>query len=63
MRVSGLTAGDIIEATKNDKKMESGVITFILLKSVGCAYVDRTVTDGEMEEALKFILTQEEINE
>ena len=61
--VSGLTAGDIIEATKNDKKMESGVINFILLKSVGCAYVDRTVTDGEMEEALKFILTQEEINE
>ena len=63
VRVSGLTAGDIIEATKNDKKMESGVINFILLKSVGCAYVDRTVTDGEMEEALKFILTQEEINE
>ena len=63
VRVSGLTAGDIIEATKNDKKMESGVINFILLKSVGCAYVDRTVTDGEMEEALKFILIQEEINE
>ena len=63
VRVSGLTAGDIIEATKNDKKMESGVINFILLKSVGCAYVDRTVTDGEMEEALKFILTQEEFNE
>ena len=30
VRVSGLTAGDIIEATKNDKKMESGVINFIL---------------------------------
>ena len=41
VRVSALTAGDIIEATKNDKKMESGVINFILLKSVGCAYVDR----------------------
>lgn len=38
-------------------------INFILFKSVGCAYVDRTVTDGEMEEALKFILTQEEFNE
>ena len=61
--ISGLSIPEIIEATKNDKKMESGVIKFILLKSVGCAYVDRTVTDGEMEEALKFIMTQEETDE
>lgn len=61
--VSGLTAADIITATRNDKKMESGVIRFILLKNVGCAYVDRSVSDSEMEEALHYILTQEEIHE
>lgn len=63
VNVSGLTAGDVIEATRNDKKMVSGMIKFILLKEVGCAYVDGTVSDIEMEEALKFILTQEEIHE
>ncbi|WP_294149567.1 3-dehydroquinate synthase [uncultured Clostridium sp.] len=61
--VPGLTPSAVIEASKNDKKMESGVIKFILLESVGCAYVDRTVTDGEMEQALAFILTQEESHE
>ena len=45
----------MIEATANDKKMESGVIRFILLKEVGQAFVDRTVTPEEMEEALQYI--------
>lgn len=53
--VSGLTAEAVIEASKNDKKMESGVIKFILLEQIGCAYVDRTVTEEEMERALSYI--------
>ncbi len=42
----------IIEATKNDKKMESGTVKFILLNGIGEAYIDRTVTEDEMREAL-----------
>ena len=48
-------AGDILDATKKDKKMEQGTIKFILLESVGHAVVDRTVTDEEMLEAINSI--------
>ena len=56
MKISGLSAKDIIAATKNDKKMEAGVIKFILLDQLGHAYIDRTVTDEEMEQALSSIM-------
>lgn len=45
----------IVEITKNDKKMDSGNINFILLKSLGNAYIDNTVTDEDMKEALAFL--------
>ena len=56
MCVSGLDKKEIIAATKNDKKMEAGVIKFVLLDKVGHAYVDRTVTEDEMEQALSSIM-------
>lgn len=56
MKVSGLSKADIIAATKNDKKMEAGVIKFILLDQIGHAYIDRTVTEEEMEQALSSIM-------
>ena len=48
--IDGLKWEDVYSTTKNDKKMDSGVVKFILLKSVGDAYVDRTVTEEEMKE-------------
>jgi len=54
--VAGLSKKEIIAATKNDKKMEAGIIKFILLKETGSAYIDRTVTENEMEEALSAIM-------
>lgn len=51
----GLNTEEVIAATKNDKKMEAGVIKFILLDRVGHAYIDRTVTKDEMERALATI--------
>lgn len=54
--VSGLDAEDIIAATKNDKKMDAGTIKFILLKSIGEAYIDKTVSEEEMRDGLSFIL-------
>lgn len=53
--VSGLNTEEVIAATKNDKKMEAGVIKFVLLDRVGHAYIDRTVTKDEMERALATI--------
>ena len=53
--VSGLDPKEVIAATKNDKKMEAGVIKFILLDCVGHAYIDRTVTKDEMVRALETI--------
>ncbi len=47
--VDGLKWIDVYATTKNDKKMDSGVVKFILLKSIGNAYVDRTVTEEEMK--------------
>ena len=46
--VSGLQAQDILAATKLDKKMDGGRIRFILLRSIGQAYIDPTVSDEEL---------------
>lgn len=56
MKVMNLDEKAIIAATKNDKKMEAGVIKFILLDQVGRAYIDRTVTEDEMKQALSSIM-------
>lgn len=50
-----LETDQLINDTKNDKKMESGKIKFILLKELGTAYIDKTVTDTEMVEAIYYI--------
>ena len=50
-----LEVDDILEATRKDKKMDSGHIRYILLKKMGSAYIDETVTDDEIREALAFI--------
>lgn len=51
--VEELSAKDIVAATKSDKKMDSGKIRFVLLKEVGQAYIDTSVTDEELTQALK----------
>ena len=51
----GLKAEDILAATKLDKKMDQGKIRFILLKGIGKAYIDTTVTDEEILDAINFI--------
>ncbi len=58
-RISGLSTEQILEAARHDKKMDSGVITFILLEGIGRACIDRSVTAQEMREALSYLLTEE----
>ncbi len=56
LMVDALDADEVLEAVKHDKKMDSGVIRFILLKTIGEAYVDRTVGRMEMRKGLVSIL-------
>ena len=56
IRVKGLISQDILEISKSDKKMEGGKIKFVLLRQIGNAYVDQTVTDLELLEASEYIL-------
>lgn len=52
-----LDANNIIAATKHDKKMEGDTIKFILIKGIGISYIDKTVTDNEMKEAIDYIFS------
>ena len=46
---------EILETMRKDKKSLGGRIRMILLKKLGSAYIDDTVTDDEILEALRFI--------
>lgn len=46
---------EILKLTKSDKKMEGDSIKFVLLKKVGKAVIDRTVTDDDILNALSEI--------
>lgn len=51
----GISSEDVLEATKSDKKMVNGQIRFVLLKKIGQAVIDCTVTDEEIVEAVNSI--------
>lgn len=55
IHVAGLNADEVILATKHDKKMDSGVIKFILLEQIGKAFICRDVSEADMREALAFV--------
>ncbi len=48
-----LDAETVVQCTKLDKKMDGGQVKFILLREVGKAVIDRTVTEQEMLEAVQ----------
>lgn len=54
--VSGLSDEQIYAVTKLDKKMQSDTIKFILIKKIGDAFIDTTVSKEEMLNAIRFIL-------
>ena len=55
-RIEGLDIFSILEVSKSDKKIENGVVKLIILKKLGEAVIDKTVTYDEMTQALKEIL-------
>lgn len=56
MHAAGITPEDVVAVSKNDKKMVSNKVKFILINGVGNAFIDMTVTDEEMLEALSFVI-------
>lgn len=56
VRTDGSSAGEVLKATKSDKKMDAGSIKFVLLRHIGDAFVERTLTDEELLEAIRWIL-------
>lgn len=54
--VDGIDAEKVLLFTKSDKKMEHGRIKFILLKKIGKAFIDHTVSEEEMRAALQEII-------
>lgn len=50
-----VNAEELIAITKLDKKMDAGKIKFILLKEIGSAYIDTTVTEEEIKEAIGYL--------
>ena len=51
---------EVLNLTKSDKKMENNQIKFVLLKKIGKAVIDKTVTDDEIRAALKEIVYVED---
>ena len=51
---------EILRLTKSDKKMDAGKIKFILLKKVGKAVIDTSVTDDDIRNAIKEIYFSDE---
>lgn len=54
--VKGLSAEEVYEVTKLDKKMDGGKIKFILLQKIGQATIDLTVSKDEMLSAITSII-------
>ncbi|MCR5747889.1 MAG: 3-dehydroquinate synthase [Lachnospiraceae bacterium] len=53
-------ADKILQYTKSDKKMQAGKIKFILLKDVGKAYIDTTVSDEEILDGIRQLIINDE---
>ena len=58
--IDSIDPEEILRLTKSDKKMEGSQIKFVLLKKVGKAVIDRTVTDEEILEAIREIYFSDE---
>lgn len=58
--VKGLSAEEILAVTKSDKKMVAGKVKFILLKSVGEAYINPDLSDEQILFGIYSVLEEKE---
>ena len=59
--IEDIDIDEIIHITKSDKKMEQGHIKFILLKKIGKAVIDHTVTEDEIRAGIEEIIYRDEM--
>lgn len=58
--VEGIEPREILQLTKSDKKMKGDHIKFVLIKHIGKAFIDESVTDEEILAAIEEIYFSEE---
>lgn len=58
--IDNISPEEVCRLTKSDKKMQNGQIKFVLLKKIGKAFIDDTVTDEELLDAIREIYFSEE---
>ena len=59
--IDDIDVAEIIKITKSDKKMEQGKLKFILLKKIGKAVIDRSVTEDELKAGIEEIIYCDEL--
>ena len=58
--IDGIDPEEIVKLTRSDKKKEGNQVKFVLLKKIGKALIERTVTEEEILAAVKEIYFSEE---
>ena len=58
--IDSIDPEEILELTKSDKKMDAGQIKFVLLKKVGKAVIDKTVTEEDILNGIREIYFSDE---
>lgn len=58
--IDNIDPSQVLKLTKSDKKMDAGTIKFVLLNKIGKAFIDTSVTDAEIIEAINEINFSEE---
>lgn len=56
--VCHLSAEEILSVTKSDKKMSAGKIRFVLLKSIGSAYIHADISDAQILDGISSVLEE-----
>ena len=59
--IDALDIDEVIRITKSDKKMEQGQLKFILLKKIGKAVIDKSVTEEEIRAGIEEIIYKYEM--
>ena len=59
IETSDIKAKEVVEATLNDKKMDSGIIKFIVANSIGEASINREISKNDLLESVKKVIVNE----
>lgn len=60
--IEDVNVDELIKITKSDKKMEHGQLKFILLKKIGKAIIDTSVTEEEIRAGIEEIIYRDELD-